>query len=150
MRKRDRDQELVFRFFNEVGIIAQLSSTLFERALPDRLTMSQFSVLNWFARVDDEATPGRLAKAFQVTPGAITNTLGKLKAKHLITVEADAHSARRKIVRITAEGEAARTRALSSAEPVFAQFGAAFDAGNLARQVEGLAAVRQYLDEHRG
>ena len=50
-----------YRFFNEIGIIAQLSSNQMQRSLPHALNQSQFSVLNWFVRVDDEATPGRLA-----------------------------------------------------------------------------------------
>lgn len=144
-----RDEELVFRFFNEIGIIAQLSSTMFERALPNGLTVSQFGVLNWFATVDDEATPGRLAKAFQVTPGAMTNTLRKLKDKRLVTVETDASSARRKLVRITPEGEAMRARALGSAQPLFERFSAEFGTDDLAQHVARLAVVRQYLDEHR-
>lgn len=146
---RKAEQELVFRFFNEVGIISQLASTLFERTLPDGLTMSQFSVLNWFKRVDDEATPGRLAAAFQVTPGAMTNTLSKLKGKGFVSVETDAASARRKIVRMTREGEAVRAAALRAARPLFEQFGGEFEPADLRRQVAELEAVRRYLDEHR-
>ena len=59
--------DAVFTYFNEIGIISQLSTVLFEQSLPEGLTLSQFSVLNWFVRVDVEATPGRLARAFQVT-----------------------------------------------------------------------------------
>ena len=62
----------LFAYFNEIGIIAQLSSAQFEKTLPARLNNSQFSVLNWFRRVDSQATPGRLATAFQVTAGAMT------------------------------------------------------------------------------
>lgn len=35
----------VFAFFNEVGIIQQLSRALFEARLPDGLTVPHFSVL---------------------------------------------------------------------------------------------------------
>jgi len=78
---RDDETASLFSFFNEIGIIAQLASNLFAQSLPGGLTQSQFSVLNWFARVDSEATPKRLATAFQVTPGAMTNTLKKLAEK---------------------------------------------------------------------
>ena len=74
------DLQIAYGFFNEIGIIGQLSSNQMQRAMPHDLTQSQFSVLNWFVRVDTQATPGRLAKAFQVTKGAMTNTLHKLKA----------------------------------------------------------------------
>ena len=40
-----------------IGIIAQLTSNQLQRNLPHGLTQSQFSVLNWFLRVDDEASP---------------------------------------------------------------------------------------------
>ncbi|MFL2838842.1 MAG: MarR family winged helix-turn-helix transcriptional regulator [Pseudohongiellaceae bacterium] len=98
MAKTNEDMGMeIFGFFTEVSIIAQLSISLFERHLPEGLTHSQFGVLNWFHRVDDEAaTPGRLAAAFQVTPGAMTNTLKRLGAKALIKVEPDASSGRRK------------------------------------------------------
>jgi DNA-binding MarR family transcriptional regulator len=53
-----------------------------QQNLPAGLTVSQFSVLNWFIRVDNVATPGRLSTAFQVTKGAMTNTLKKLHEKN--------------------------------------------------------------------
>ena len=40
------NDDLVFTFFNEINIIAQLSSNAFDRALPIGLSQSQFSVLN--------------------------------------------------------------------------------------------------------
>ena len=57
-----RSLATAFEFFNEIGIIAQLSSNQMQRTMPHGLTQSQFSVLNWFVRVDDQATPGRLAR----------------------------------------------------------------------------------------
>ena len=57
-RKKAEDEDaIVFGFFNEIGIISQLTSSMFERNLPQNLTNSQFGVLNWFHRVDTEATP---------------------------------------------------------------------------------------------
>mgnify|MGYP000503856416 CR=1 FL=1 len=99
--------ELVFRLFNEIGIIAQLSTTRFERSLPYGMSRPQFSILNWFCRVDDQASPGRLAQAMEVTKGAITNSLKKLEAKNFITVSPDENSGRQKVVRLTPEGRRA-------------------------------------------
>jgi hypothetical protein len=44
------EDPLAFRVFNEIGIIEQLSRNLFERVLPDGLTLPQFTVLNHFVR----------------------------------------------------------------------------------------------------
>ena len=81
-----KDIETLFSYFNELNIISQLSNGIFEQNLPAGLTVSQFSVLNWFIRVDNVATPGRLSTAFQVTKGAMTNTLKKLHEKKLISI----------------------------------------------------------------
>ena len=113
--------ELVFRLFNEIGIIAQLSTTRFERSLPYGMSRPQFSILNWFCRVDDQASPGRLAQAMEVTKGAITNSLKKLEAKGFITVTPDENSGRQKVVRLTPEGQRARNEAIISATTAFEQ-----------------------------
>ena len=143
------DDAVLFAFFNEIGIIAQLSSAMFERALPGGLTNSQFGVLNWFVRVDSEATPGRLATAFQVTGGAMTNTLKKLAGKGLVTIEPDAHSGRKKRVTLTAQGLALRNEAIAAAAPLFREFASEFSPAMIERQLRELRHIRQYLDQYR-
>lgn len=141
--------ERLFSFFNEINIIAQLSNNLFEQQLPEGLTPSQFSVLNWFMRVDDEATPGRLAKAFQVTGGAMTNTLSKLEGKGFVSVRPDENSGRRKIVTITKKGRVIRDASIAAMGPMLAQFAEEFDVRRIERQMKTLSEVRAYLDEYR-
>ncbi|MCY0154387.1 hypothetical protein OEG86_21580 [Hoeflea alexandrii] len=41
-----KDMEALFGFFNEIGIISQLSGHAFEKAMPEGMTLAQFSVLN--------------------------------------------------------------------------------------------------------
>ncbi len=139
----------LFLYFNEIGIISQLSTALFESKLPSGLSNSQFGVLNWFSRVDTEATPGRLATAFQVTPGAMTNTLKKLEAKGLIKIEPDEHSGRKKKVTITAKGKQMRKRAIESAAPLFREFAEKFPSSGIKKQIKELQKVRKYLDQRR-
>lgn len=139
----------LFALFNEIGIISQLANRVFEDHLPDGLTISQFSVLNWFVRVDTEATPSRLATAFQVTGGAMTNTLKRLEAKGYVKVEPDANSGRQKRVTMTATGREARDQAIAAVAPVMSEFGAAFAGLPLEQLTRQLAEVRQYLDEYR-
>ncbi|MEQ8312989.1 MAG: MarR family winged helix-turn-helix transcriptional regulator [Gammaproteobacteria bacterium] len=140
---------ILFTFFNEIGIISQLSGKLFESQLPDGLTSSQFGVLNWFHRVDDEATPKRLAVAFQVTGGAMTNTLKRLQSKGLIKVVPDPNSGRQKKVTITAKGRMMRDKAIAAAAPLFEEFAREFPVGQLEAQLSTLREIRQYLDEYR-
>ena len=142
-------ESTMFLLFNEIGIISQLSTALFERSLPEGLSNSQFGVLNWFIRVDSEATPGRLATAFQVTPGAMTNTLKKLEAKKLIRVEPDASSGRKKRVSITARGRETRELAIAAAAPMLREFASAFPQAKIEKQIKELQKIRQYLDERR-
>ena len=143
------NDQAVFTYFNEIGIISQLSAGLFEQGLPEELTLSQFSVLNWFVRVDVEATPGRLARAFQVTGGAMTNTLKKLESKGLIKVEPDKNSGRRKRVTMTRKGSQVRDRAIKAVAPLLSEFAERFPVEKLRRQTRQFAEVREYLDERR-
>ena len=146
---QDQDYELLFTYFNELGIISQLSTSMFERKLPDGLTISQFSVLNWFVRVDDQATPGRLSTAFQVTKGAMTNTLKKLQAKQFVSVEPDASSGRRKIVKLTPKGRQIRDKAIAAAYPLMKEFTDLLDLAEIKKQMTTIQKIRMYLDEYR-
>ena len=74
----DHAADLYFSLFLEIGIIAQLSGNRFQRVMPFGLTMAQFSLLTHCIRLGDGWTPARLAAAFQVTRGTMTNTLQKL------------------------------------------------------------------------
>ena len=149
MAEPDKQTVILFNYFNEIGIIAQLANNLFEARLPAGLTRSQFSALNWFLRVDDVATPTRLARAFQVTGGAMTNTLKKLESKGLVTITPDSDSGRQKQVRITQAGRRMRNEAIASVQPLLAEFARSLDVQEIASQTELLAGVRAYLDEFR-
>ena len=138
-----------FEFFNEIGIIAQLSSNQLQRNMPHGLTQSQFSVLNWFIRVDRQATPGRLAKAFQLTPGAMTNTLSKLESKGFVRIEPDPDSGRSKIVRLTPAGRRARDSAIAANDAALKGFLEEFPATTLQEALPLLRSVRAYLDAAR-
>ncbi|GJM13953.1 MAG: MarR family transcriptional regulator [Pseudohongiella sp.] len=148
-KSSDSSESSLFAYFNEIGIIAQLSAALFERNLPEGLNRSQFSVLNWFSRVDSEATPGRLATAFQVTAGAMTNTLKKLEAKGFVKIEPDELSGRKKKVTITANGQRVREEAIAAAAPLFQELAENFPQEDLESQLSQLRGVREYLDQRR-
>ncbi|MBL4572496.1 MAG: winged helix DNA-binding protein [Gammaproteobacteria bacterium] len=106
-------------------------------------------MLNWFCRVDSEATPGRLATAFQVTAGAMTNTLKKLNAKGLVKIEPDEFSGRKKKVTITEKGKKVREQAIIAAAPLFQELAENFPQEDIKLQLELLQKVREYLDQRR-
>lgn len=141
---------IAFQVFNEIGIIEQLARNQFERVLPDGLSLAGFSVLNHFVRLNKEAdAPARLARAFQVTKGAMTNTLQRLEALGLVTVAPDPADGRGKVVRITAAGRAAREDCIARLAPMLETLLCEIDATEFAALLPGLARLRAALDARR-
>ena len=73
--------------FDEISMIEHGVRTAISRALPVGLTYPQYEVLNLIARRGEDITPAFIATSLKMTPGAITNTLQRLEATQLITVE---------------------------------------------------------------
>lgn len=145
----DSEDPQVFEFCNEIGIIAQLSQTLLERSLPDGLRLPHFGVLNHFARLGGERNPAELARAFQVTKGAMTNTLQRLEARGLVEVRPDPRDGRAKRVRITQAGLRARDDAIAALAPTMAELEAQFAVQRFRDALPFLRQVRAYLDTAR-
>ncbi len=139
----------LFRFFNEIGIIEQLSRNAFERVMPHGLKISQFSVLNHFVRLGGPRSPLELARSFQVSKGAMTNTLQKLQAKGFVTVEPDPADGRAKLVDITEAGQAAREDAVAAAAPLMSEIEALVRDVDIAAILPQLSHVRELLDSQR-
>ena len=143
------EDPLAFRFFTEIGIIEQLATNRLERGLPDGLKKSQFAVLNHLARLGGEWSPARLASAFQVTKGAMTNTLRRLEKRGLVDVKADPSDGRAKLVTITDAGHDMRTQCVHSISPLFAGLSRQLSDNDLAYTLPILEKVRKVLDSHR-
>ena len=139
----------MFSVLNEIGIINQLGSTAFERVMPHEMTMAQFSVLNHFARLGGPRRLVDLARSFQVTKGAMTNTIGKLSAKGLVTVEADLEDKRAKLVDITEAGLRMRADCVTRLRPRLVALASAFPPDAWAGALPFLQEVRRWLDENR-
>ena len=105
---------IAFRVMNEIGIIDQLGTTLFERSLPHGLTVPQFIVLNHFVRLGGERSPLELADALQVTKATMTSTLQRLEAKGFIAITPDPTDGRAKRVAMTTLGSKARGDAIKA------------------------------------
>jgi DNA-binding MarR family transcriptional regulator len=143
------EDPLAFRVFNEIGIVEQLSRNLFERVLPDGLTLPQFTVLNHFVRLGGERSPARLAKAFQVTKQTMTSTLARLERANLVSIRPDDRDGRAKLVSITPKGHATRQACLEAFAPVLAQLDTILDAAALQELLPRLVQLRRTLDENR-
>ena len=139
----------IFALFKEIGIIEQLSRTRLERVLPDGMTASQFGLLNHLARLGGNWSPVRLAAAFQVTKGAMTNTVGKLLAHGWVNVIPDPKDQRGKLVSITKAGLDKRNECIDRLGPALADVATVIDQDDLDKILPVLERLRDYLDNNR-
>src|SRR5690554_5237011 len=103
----ERIDDLAAALFSELFMTDQLARNRITKVLPKGMELSHFGVLNHLARINDERTPAQLARAFHVTRGAMTNTLGKLEWAGHVHIRPDWDDARRKFVTISPAGRRA-------------------------------------------
>ncbi|MDN2578559.1 MarR family transcriptional regulator [Aquibium sp. ELW1220] len=140
---------LYFAFFNEIGIIAQLSRAAFEARLPDGVTLPHFAVLNHLIRVADGRTPLELARAFQVPKTSMTNTLAGLEARGLVETRPNPKDKRSKRVWLTEEGRRFRDEAIDLLVPTMEALAKRFPPAEIGELVPKLSEIRSYLDASR-
>ncbi len=140
---------IAFRVLNEIGIINQLATTIFERSLPHGLTLAQFTVLNHFVRLGGTRSPGELASAFQVTKATITTTLQRLEVKGFVTSTPDATDGRSKRIGITDAGREAYKQSIEAVEHDLATLEVAIGGETLSGILPPLIALRSFLDRRR-
>jgi len=139
----------MYQALTEISIIHQLASTALRKALPKPLTLAQFYVLTHLARVPDVNTPTRITKAFQVTKGAMTHTLGLLERNGFVSIVDDINDGRAKHVYVTDGGRDILDMALKNTEPHFAGLNAQFNQGEIQAMSETLTKIRIFLDNAR-
>ena len=140
---------IAFRVMNEIGIIDQLGTTLFERSLPHGLTVPQFIVLNHFVRLGGERSPLELADALQVTKATMTSTLQRLEAKGFIAVTPDPTDGRAKRVALTTLGSKARGDALKAIADDLAALEAEIGRAEFEVALPFLLKLRTFFDRRR-
>lgn len=139
----------IFAFFNEIGIIAQLSATLLNRSLPDGLSVAHFSILNHMVRLGDGRTPLQLASAFQVTKATMSHSIDVLSRRGFVRVKAHPEDGRSKLVFLTGAGRKFRDRAIKQATAAIAAFAGELDLAAMRDMLPRLRAVREVLDRNR-
>jgi DNA-binding MarR family transcriptional regulator len=122
---------------------------MFERRLPDGLTLPHFTVVNHLARLGDGRTPGELARAFQTPKASMTNTLAGLERRGLVALRPDARDARMRRVLLTDAGRAFREAAILTLKPDVAALAGALRPERLDLLLPELTALRQALDAAR-
>lgn len=146
---KDNTTNEVFAFFNEIGIISQLAETLFNRSLPDGLSVAHFSILNHMVRLGDGCTPLELASAFQVTKATMSHSIDVLLRRGFVRVEKHPDDGRSKLVFLTEPGRAFRDRAIEKANAALAGLVGELDRETLSDMLPRLRTIREILDRNR-
>jgi DNA-binding MarR family transcriptional regulator len=149
MTKEDADGLEVFGFFNEVGIINQLSTAILAECLPDGVHPSHFSIVNHLVRTGDGKSPVRIAAAMQVTKNTMTHSLKVLEDRGFITVEPDPDDGRGKLVRLTETGRQFREAAIANVLDRFGDMILPEHRAIMARTLGDLQVLRKHLDANR-
>jgi DNA-binding MarR family transcriptional regulator len=142
-------ERLLFTVFNEIGIIEQLARTRFETVMPDGLLLPHFTVLNHLVRLGDDKSLKSLAFAFQVSKGAMTNTVQRLERRGLVTVRPDPRDGRGKRVFITEAGRAVRETAIAALGPELQDLAVSPGLAAFEAILPHLEAIRRALDAMR-
>ena len=139
----------LFAFFNEIGIIEQLSRAVLEARLPDGLIAPHFTVLNHLSRLGDGRAPIDMARAFQVPKTSLTHTLKGLEERGLIELRPNPADGRSKLVYLTEAGSTLRNNTIASMGPEFQRMAEGFDLDRLTEVLPVLRDLRVFMDEDR-
>jgi len=145
----NKARALYFSFFNEIGIIGQLSRAMMEARLPSGMALPHFSVINHLTRLGDGKTPLALARAFQVPKTTMTHTLSGLEAHGFIEMRPNPKDRRSKCVWLTEAGIRFRDQAIECLEPDLEAFQSLFPSENLETLVPRLVEIREMMDNYR-
>ena len=133
-------------FFAHVAMVGQRANLRLERVLPEALSMAGFGVLSHLTLWGGEPTPHQLAQAFQVTKGAMTNTLQRLEARGYVRLGDDADDGRKKRVALTPGGQTAYQEALACVRPHIEALRGAFEPTEFEAALPFLRRLRAWLD----
>ena len=109
---------LAVSLFGEISAIDHLLKVKLSKSLPVGMEFSHFTILNYISTMETEKTPAQLARSFNLTKGAITNTLNKLSKMGYIHVRPDWDDGRSKLISVSQAGKRARDSAVDSIEPI--------------------------------
>ena len=149
MRDDDETAAEVFGFFNEIGIIGQLSTAMLAQSLPDGVHPSHFSILNHLVRTGDGKSPVRIASAMQVKKNTMTHSLKVLQDRGYVSVVADTEDGRGKLVHLTDAGRNFRDHAIHRVVETFGHVMGREQLDIMRRTRGDLEKMRRHLDQSR-
>lgn len=124
--------ENTFLLLREMAIVSDLARRSLRRVLPEGLGEAQFEVLNHLVFTSNrDETPSDLARLFEITRPAMTQTLGRMRAGGLVELVPAAGDGRLRHVRLTAAGRARHAGVLAELEQDAARLGARLGAREL-------------------
>ena len=135
--------------FTEIGIIAQLVRAAVAKKLPEGVTNAQFELLQHLTRTGDGQTPAEIARALQLTKGAITNTLQRMEAEGYVLVLADVGDRRKKRVKLTRAGLDLHSAILKLIKPNTDALRDGFTESEFRDALPFLKALRCFMDDMR-
>lgn len=142
-------QAEIFGFFNEIGIISQLSNALLAKVLPQGIHPSHFAILNHMSKRGDGNTPVRIANAMQVTKATMTHSLNVLEARGYVITRPSPEDARSKTVHLTVEGRDFVREAAKAVTTRFADLIGEREMDAIRTAMPSLITMRKHLDENR-
>ena len=145
----NHSENIFMNFFKEIFTLEQLARNRMERALPNDMKVSHFTVLSYLIKKDTPSNPAELASAFQVARPSMTNTLQKLEAKNYIHVSADEEDGRGKRVMITQEGSNAFLIAVQALGEMFGDVANTLGEEPFKEALIPLTKIRAFMDLDR-
>ena len=142
-------EALAFQFFNEIGILSQLSGAMLQSVLPDGVHPSHFAIVNHLTRTSDGKTPVAIASAMQVTKATMTYSLRVLEAHGFIETRPSPTDGRAKCVYLTEAGHKFRQEAIVAVQTQFRDLFTADDLEMMFDVMPKLAQMREKLDKAR-
>jgi len=146
MPNSSNDGLITVALFSEVLASEQLMRGRLSRALPKGMELSHFVMLDYLSRQNRERSPAELARTFNLTKGALTNTLSKLEKYGYIHIRPDWDDARKKLVLISNAGDRARDESVLAITPVLEDVMAKLDKYRLRDGLRFLRELREALD----
>ena len=145
----DKHLAIYFKFFNEIGILSQLSRAMLEARLSNGMLLPHFSVLNHLIRVGDGTTPLKISRAFQIPKASMTHTLAGLVKAGYIEMRENGEDKRSKCIYITEAGRAFRDEAIQSLAPDVKDLAREFSVDEVESMLPALEQLRKVLDRQR-
>ena len=146
MPDSSNDGLITVALFSEVLASEQLMRGRLSRALPKGMELSHFVMLDYLSCQNRERSPAELARTFNLTKGALTNTLGKLEKYGYIHIRPDWDDARKKLVLISDSGGRVRDESVLAITPVLENVMSKMDKNRLRDGLRFLRELREALD----